>query len=211
MKNVKPDHKWNERYKAGYLPWDTGEPDGHLVELIKSGTISPGRILEVGCGTGTNSLWLASQGFSVLGVDIAREAVDRANHKKNGIPLSCDFAVMDFLHDGSLSQSFDLVFDRGCFHIFDKKPERDLFARQVSRVLKTSGTWLSLIGSTEGGPRDTGPPRRTATDIIQAIEPYLEITELRSVFFQSNHPYSARAWLCMARHRKEPAQPSTKR
>lgn len=206
------DHHWNEMYKTGFLPWDTGEPDGHLVEQIGSGAISSGgRILEVGCGTGTNSLWLAGRGFSVLGVDIARAAVEQANQKKNGMSLSCDFAVMDFLHDGSLSRSFDLVFDRGCFHVFDKKRERDLFARQVSRVLKTSGTWLSLIGSTEGGPRDSGPPRRTAMDVVQAIEPYLEIVELRSVFFQSNLPFSAKAWLCVARHRKDPVQPSTRR
>lgn len=206
-----PGPDWNERYKAGDLPWDTNEPDEHLMKLVESETISPCKTLEVGCGTGTNSLWLADQGFSVLGVELSQAAVERAKQKKENKSLSCDFAVLDFLHDESLSQSFDLVFDRGCFHVFDEEAERMLFARQVSRVLKTNGVWVSLIGSTEGKPRDTGPPRRTAKDVIKAIEPCLEIMKLDSVEFQDNHPHSAKAWLCVARQRTQPAQPSTRR
>ena len=202
---------WNETYKEPDLPWDTGEADEHLTKLIDTGTISPGSALEIGCGTGTNSLWLARHGFSVLGVDIAQKAIDRANKKKKNSALSCDFKVMDFLHDNHLPQSFDLVFDRGCFHTFDEDSERDIFARHVSRVLKKNGIWVSLIGSTEGGPREVGPPRRTAEEVIKAIEPYLEITELRTIMFRTNLPDSARAWFCMARQREMPVQPSTRR
>lgn len=90
-----PDHDWNERYKAGDLPWDTNEPDEHLIQLFESKTITPCRTLEVGCGTGTNSIWLARQGFSVLGVEIAEEAVEHAKQKKKNESLSCDFVVMD--------------------------------------------------------------------------------------------------------------------
>lgn len=201
---------WNERYKVGNLPWDTGEPDDNLVKLVGSGVVRPGRALEVGCGTGTNSLWLARQGFSVVGVDIAPEAIDMANRKKDGLPLSCDFAVMDFLKDGNIPQSYDFVFDRGCFHSFELEGDRKLFAAHVSHVLAADGIWASLIGSTEGPPRDSGPPRRTAGEVISAIEPYLEIIELRSVVFRANLPFAPLAWLCVARQRKAPAQPSTR-
>lgn len=203
--------EWNERYKTGVLPWDTNEPDEYLKELVKSGTITPSKALEIGCGTGTNSLWMASQGFSVLAVDISQEAIAQAKQKKKDKSPSCDFETMDFLHDESLPCSFDFVFDRGCFHIYDMESERSLFARQVSRVLKINGIWVSLIGSTEGGARETGPPRRTAIDVIKAIEPYLEIIELRSILFNTNLPISPQAWLCIAKLRKEPAQPSTMR
>jgi ubiquinone/menaquinone biosynthesis C-methylase UbiE len=206
-----PNPDWNDRYKTKELPWDTNEPDDNLVNLIKNKTVSPCKALEIGCGTGTNSLWLARQGFSMLGVDISQEAVDRANRKKENQSLICDFAQMDFLHDESLSQSFDFVFDRGCFHVFDLEQERILFAKQVSRVLKKNGKWVSLIGSTEGSPRDAGPPRRTAIEVVVAVEPYLEITELRSVLFQTNSPSAVRAWLCIATQRNEAAQPSTRR
>lgn len=201
--------EWNDRYKEGNLPWDIQEPDDNLLKLVGSGTVTPGRALEIGCGTGTNALWLARQGFSVLGVDISPEAIEMANQKKDGQPLSCDFAVMDFLKDGHFPQKYDFVYDRGCFHSFHDDIERKRFAAQVSRALAPDGIWASLIGSTEGAPRETGPPRRTALEVIEAIEPYLEIVELRSVLFRTNYPYAPMAWLCMARQRKEPAQPST--
>ena len=201
---------WNEKYKDGDLPWDINEPDDNLQKLVGSGTVFPGRALEVGCGTGTNSIWLARQGFSVLGVDIAMEAIDIANSKKDGQSLSCEFAVMDFLRDEDFPQSYDFVFDRGCFHSFDEESDRKLFAAHVSRILSPDGIWASLIGSTEGAPRETGPPRRSAGEVIDAIEPYLEIVELRSVVFRTNFTYAPQAWFCVARKRKEPAQPSTR-
>ena len=202
--------EWNERYKDGNLPWDVLEPDDNLMKLIGSGMVRAGKALEIGCGTGTDSLWLAGQGFSVLGVDLAPEAIEMAKHKKNGQALACDFAVMDFLKDEHFPQKFDFIFDRGCFHSFHEESERKHFAARVSRALSPDGIWASLIGSTEGSARETGPPRRTAGEVMAAIEPYLEIVELRSVHFRTNYASPAQAWLCVARQRKEPAQPSSK-
>lgn len=203
--------EWNDRYKDGNLPWDIQEPDENLSVLIGSGKVPKGKALEIGCGTGTDSIWLARQGFDVLGVDLAPEAIEMAKHKMNGEPLSCDFAVMDFLKEDNLPQGFNFVFDRGCFHSFDEESDRKLFVAHVSRVLTPDGIWASLIGSTEGAARETGPPRRTAAEVIAAIEPYLEIVVLQSVFFRTNYPNAPQAWLCIARQRKEPAQPSTRR
>jgi SAM-dependent methyltransferase len=202
--------EWNERYKGGDMPWDVNETDENLLKLVASGQVFPGRALEIGCGTGTNALWLASRGFSVLGVDIAPEAIEMANRKKNGQPVSCEFAVMDFLKEEDFSRKYDFVFDRGCFHSFHDESQRRHFAAQVSRALSPSGIWASLIGSTEGAARETGPPRRTASEVIAAIEPYLEIVELQSVLFRTNFPSAPMAWFCVARQRKGPAQPPTR-
>jgi len=206
-----PTPDWNERYRTGDLPWDTGAPDAHLVKLVESGRVRPGKCLEVGCGTGTNALWLASRGFDVLGVDIAHLAVERANGRIAGTSLRCAFTVLDFLQDRTLTGPFEFVFDRGCLHSHDEASDRSHFALRVSHLLPVGGLWFSLIGSTEGAPRDTGPPRRTATDVVSAIEPHLEIVELQSVLFETNHAEDALAWHCLARHRSESAQPSTRR
>jgi hypothetical protein len=64
-----------------------------------------------------------------------------------------------------------------------------------------------LIGSTEGPPREFGPPRRSAREVTLAIEPALEIVELRSAEFRGNN---ATAWFCLSRQRTMPAQPSTR-
>jgi SAM-dependent methyltransferase len=174
---------WNESYASGEpAPWDTGVPDPLLVGVIESGAIAPGRTLEVGCGTGANAHYLAGRGFDVLGVDIAPNAVEQARAKAQG---RCRFETLDFLTSVPPSGPFSFVFDRGCFHIFDGDQER-------------------------APPRDGGPPRRSARDVIDAIEPSLEIETLRSATLavQGN---PVKAWVCLSRKRAVPAQPSTRR
>ena len=53
-----------------------------------------------------------------------------------------------------------------------------------------------LIGSTEGGPRGMGPPQRSAREVALAIEPTLEIVELRAAEFDD---HGAKAWFCLSR------------
>ena len=105
---------------------------------------------------------------------------------------------------------FEFVFDRGCFHGFDEAEERARFAAHVAGLLGPNGVWLSLIGSTEGKPRDVGPPLRSAREVLAAIEPVLELIELRSDIFHGQ-PESPMVWFCLSRQRKIQAQPSTRR
>lgn len=206
-----PQQDWNARYVDGDTPWDTGKPDEYLAEFLRSSPVERGRALDVGCGTGTNSLWLAEQGFAVLGIDIAGVGIDKARAKLAKVERNCRFIIADFLSDRIFDGPFDLVFDRGCFHVFDKPEERKRFAGHVASLLKPDGQWLSLIGSTEGPERDHGPPRRSARDVISAIEPELQILELRSIEFRADLPMPVAAWLCLSRPRLIPAQPSTQR
>ena len=93
---------------------------------------------------------------------------------------------------------FQFVFDRGCFHVFDEPDERSRFASRVASILAPGGLWLSLIGSTEGPPREVGPPRRSAREVTLALEPALEIVELRGAEFRA---HGAQAWFCLSRRR----------
>jgi SAM-dependent methyltransferase len=202
-----PHPSWNESYASGQPPWDTGQPEPLLIEFITSGGVAPVRTLEIDAGTGTNAIWLAERGFDVLGVDVSPLAVERANAKMDGRDLSCRFATLDFLAAPPPGGPFNFIFDRGCFHVFDEPGERARFAAQVAAALVPSGLWLSLIGSTEGPSREAGPPRRSAREVTRAIEPALEIVELRSAEFRG---INAKAWLCLSRQRRMPAQPSTR-
>ena len=147
----------------------------------------------------------------MLGIDISSAAIERAHVKADTTARNCHFAVVDFLRDTLSEGAFDLVFDRGCFHVFDKAEDRARFAERVASLLKPGGKWLSLIGSTEGPERDYGPPRRSARDVISAIEPQLEIVELCSIEFRANMPAPVAAWRCLSRCRFIPAQASTQR
>jgi SAM-dependent methyltransferase len=178
-----------------------------LVEMIESHAIAPARTLEVGCGTGTNAIYLAQHGFDVVGIDISPLAIESARAKAQG---RCRFETGDFLNDAPPGGPFGFVFDRGCFHTFDEDQERAQFAQRVAAVLVDGGIWLSLLGSTEGPARDAGPPRRSARDVINAIEPSLEILQLRTEEF-SVYGETMKAWLCLSRKRTIPAQPSSRR
>jgi SAM-dependent methyltransferase len=202
-------HDWDQHYASGELPWDSGTPDAYLVELVEQGVIAPGRALEVGCGTGTNAIWLASRGFEVHAIDVAPLAIERAEAKRRAAGVDVRLGVLDFLHAAPPGGPFDFVFDRGVFHVFDAADERKRFAERVAQVLAARGQWLSLAGSTEGPAREFGPPRRSARDLLAAVEPVLELSLLRSITFDLDMPSAAKAWLMLAQKREVPAQPST--
>lgn len=203
--------EWDDRYQAGDTPWDVGTPDRHLTGFVEARQPGRARALEAGCGTGTNALWLAGRGYRVTAVDLSALALERARAKAPpGAP--CTFERLDFLAETPPGGPFDLVFDRGCFHVFDEPADRRRFAERVAALLAPGGLWLSLIGSTEGPERQEGPPRRSARDVAEAVEPALELVELRRISLHGPGaaPQAPLAWFSLARRRELPAQPSTR-
>ena len=72
---------WDETYRHhGYkeLPWETVEPDKELVRILKQKKITKCKVLDIGCGAGTNSIFLAKNGFDVTGIDISPIAISIA-------------------------------------------------------------------------------------------------------------------------------------
>ena len=68
-------------------------------------------------------------------------------------------------------------------------------------LLSPEGLWYSLSGSTDGPPRDTGPPRLSAIDVCAAVEPHFEILDLRATTFDRDRHSEIRAWVLTARRR----------
>src|SRR6185436_6817751 len=90
--------EWNDRYRDDDLPWDTGRPSSELQRVLSRNPIQPCRSLDLGCGTGTNSVWLAQQGFEVTGIDVAPLAVKRAEERARAEGITAHFVVGDVLH-----------------------------------------------------------------------------------------------------------------
>jgi SAM-dependent methyltransferase len=173
------------------------------VSLVSHWPSFSGRVLEVGCGTGTNVLWLGRRGFDVLGLDISAEAVKIARQRAAEAGIACRFAVGDFLEYSlpEKEKGYLLVFDRGCFHSLSEEKSGD-FVRQVAGCLQPGGLWFSLMGNAdEGEATEKGPPRVTARRITETVEPYFEILQLQSCLIESRRMPQPRFWKCLMRVR----------
>ncbi|MCB2218802.1 MAG: class I SAM-dependent methyltransferase [Bacteroidetes bacterium] len=194
-------NRFEERYKTGNLPWDIKRPDRNLIETIREYDIAPGHALDVGCGTGDNVFWMIENGFNATGIDYSPSAIEHAREKAQTRQLNPEFYVVDVLKDKIPGAPYDFVFDRGCFHSFDKQKERNRYAANVHQVLKESGHWLSLIGSVDDGRLDFGPPKRKASEIVKAVEPYFEILSLKQSHFDSDDEVPSKIWVCLMKKR----------
>ena len=99
-------HEWDTRYKATETMWSY-EPNIFLVSRVTG--LEPGRALDLGCGEGRNSLWLAVQGWDVTAVDFSQVAVDRGRDWAEQRGLSVDFEVADVIEYRPEPGAFDLV------------------------------------------------------------------------------------------------------
>ena len=192
---------FESRYVDGDLPWDTGRHDRNLEKTLMVRNIGPCAALEIGCGTGTNAIWLAQQGFQVTAVDIAPTAIEKARAKAEAGGVTVAFHTVDFLQQPVSGAPFGFVFDRGVFHGMESTEDRAAFAAAVAGHLQPEGLWLSFIGSTDGGRRDIGPPRRSAMDIVLAAEPLFEILVLAAGHFDSDQEAPPQNWACLMRKR----------
>ncbi len=113
-----------------------------------------GSILDAGCGTGENALWLASRGKKVTGIDFVEAAIQRAQQKAQERGLSATFIVKDALALKGWSERFDNVIDSGLFHVFSDE-DRRRYVEGLGAVLKPGGR-LFLLTTSDAEPVPQG-------------------------------------------------------
>ncbi len=192
---------YRERYKSGDTPWDAGQPDFNLIEIVTKNPILSCKALDVGCGTGDNSIWLAKNRFQVIGTDTSDIAIEKAKKKASKAIVECGFILVDFTKNRIEGAPFGFVFDRGCFHSFSSENDRRRFAKNVATHLEEAGLWLTIVGNADEDRQGPGPPQRTAGDIVLAVEPYFEVLSLESSDFGSKRSNPPRAWRCLMQKR----------
>jgi SAM-dependent methyltransferase len=183
---------FDEAYN-GVPNWEIGRPQREFVTLEETGEIR-GDVLDVGCGTGENALFLARRGHKVWGVDSVPRAIERAREKARDRDLSVTFLVQDALDLENLSRTFDTIIDSGLFHALSD-PDRLRFVRSLAAVLRPGGTYLMLAFS-ELEPGENGPRRVTQQEIRSAFEDGWRINGIRAAIFEGQwQPAGYLAWL----------------
>jgi SAM-dependent methyltransferase len=146
---------WDASYREGSAPWDIGRPQPAIVRLAAEGTLV-GPVLDVGCGTGENTLLLASLGLSVLGVDVAETALAIAREKAAARGIDVELATADALELNRLGRTFETVLDCGLFHTFDRD-EQTRYAASLATVTRRGGALYLLCFSDAGADRGPHP------------------------------------------------------
>jgi SAM-dependent methyltransferase len=144
---------WDASYHDGPAPWDLGRPQPAIVRVAAAGGFA-GAVLDAGCGTGENTLLVASLGLSVLGVDVAETALATARAKADDRGIEVEFAVADAFQLARLGRRFETVLDCGLFHTFDGE-ERPRYVASLASVTERLGT-LYVLCFSDVGPT-TGP------------------------------------------------------
>ena len=90
-------------------------PSSELLRALKAGQLPGATALELGCGTGTNAMELARNGYRVTAVDFVESAVNRAREKARRSGAKVDFVVGD-LTAFDLGGPYGVVSDRGLYH-----------------------------------------------------------------------------------------------
>lgn len=130
-------------YEKPGAVWTSSKPHPELVELIDSKKIDPCKTLEIGCGEGRDLIYLAKQGFDVLGIDLSKKAINyvKKNLKKAGVLAK--FISMDLRELEKLNEKFDFVLEYAVMHHI-RFEDREKYVKNVNNLLNDKGYYLSV-------------------------------------------------------------------
>lgn len=177
------EHLWHVESVRPRDALATTIPD-ELAEAVRSGWFPPGcRVLDIGSGRGQISAWLAERDFSVVGGDLADEAVRLARREFAEIPGRLEFRRLDIIQDRPEPGRFDALLDRGCLHTIPAELRRT-YAHNVATWCRPGGKLLVLhrlegeahhlvddIRQLLGSAFELERHARTAQDLVRSAGP----------------------------------------
>jgi len=171
---------WDRRYTEAELLWSS-KPNRFLVAEVIG--LAPGQALDLACGEGQNSRWLAERGWTVTGVDFSEVAIAKARQRAAEQALDVEFLCADLLEFEPEVTTFDLVL---VFYLQIPASERRRVLERAASAVRSGGTLLLVghdstnIADGVGGPRD--PDLLYTPDEIAAELPGLQIEKAERVF-----------------------------
>jgi SAM-dependent methyltransferase len=143
-------------YRIGFTPWDGHALAQSLRDLVEgtddTSALAAGSALDVGCGTGDSSIYLAQHGWKVIGVDFVPKALDKARAKAGaaGVPVAFVHADVTHLSRAGIDAKFQLIVDNGCLHGMSDG-DRDLYVQEITAAAAPDARLL-IAAAPPGGP-----------------------------------------------------------
>jgi ubiquinone/menaquinone biosynthesis C-methylase UbiE len=187
-------HDFAGMYAEGIPPWQIDRPQPEVIRLIEQGKFaSP--VLDLGCGTGDNTIELARHGLVVKGLDAVPEALERARKKTEqaGLKQSPEFVLGDALRLAESGLKARTVLDCALFHTFSDE-ERGEYIRGLEAVLSLGGR-LHILSFSELETRQPGPRRLSLSEITGSFGKGWRVEDsVRCRYWDRVRPDGAHAW-----------------
>jgi SAM-dependent methyltransferase len=158
-------------YRLGITPWDRQPIPPELIALVQGArALPPGKALDLGCGTGQHSVYLASLGWIITAVDYVPRAIAAARDRARAANVEAHFEEGDVtrLEALGLDTGYTLFLDAGCFHGLPTSG-REAYARGVTSLRGPDAVILLL--AFEPGWRGPAPRGASAEEIASAFGP----------------------------------------
>jgi cyclopropane fatty-acyl-phospholipid synthase-like methyltransferase len=205
--NISEDEKhefphWEDLYREQEIetmPWFNPELDDDLEKALDELGLRSGSALDLGTGPGAQAIELARRGFTMTATDISEAAIRLASEKARKERLEITW-VQDDILDTRLDRQFDLIFDRGLFHVLAPERRQD-YVRTVSGLLKTGG-YLFLKCFSRLQPGEQGPYRFTPEQIREIFGSRLSVLSIKETVYQGTLDPLPQALFCVMRKRK---------
>ncbi|MBU3145484.1 class I SAM-dependent methyltransferase [Clostridium sp. CF012] len=190
----KRDNEWwnkfyNDRKKP--IPFFENVPDENLISYFNRELLKPGKALDIGCGNGRNSFYLAQRGFEVCGVDFSKTSIEWAKQIAKEQSITVNFLCQSIFDFQDKPESFDFIYDSGCLHHI-KPHRRNQYLKTILKYLKPEGYFAMVCFNLKGGAnisdydvyRDNsmnGGLGFSECKLKTILEPYFEIIEFREM------------------------------
>jgi len=143
---------WNNFYahKEKPIPFFKNIPDENLISYFDRGLLNNGKALDIGCGKGRNSLYLAKRGFEIYGIDFSETSIGCGKEIAKEQSLKVNFLCQSIFDFQDIPESFDFIYDSGCFHHM-KPHRRNEYLKTILKYLKADGYFAMSCFNLKGG------------------------------------------------------------
>ena len=191
--------KWEEKWSRNEYPrewgWARGDLQREVVDAVAEGWFPRGgALLDIGCGDGRLSRWLAERGYEVTGIDFAQAAIDKAMALHGGIDR-LSFATIDISLDCLPPARFDILLDRGTLQLVEPRG-RSGYLRNISATAKPGARFLLLQPTStrhDGFRADRRKKEELVRRLCRLLDPAFDIERVTDAQFgdeQNGEPFA---------------------
>ena len=212
----KRENEWWDKFysdKEKPVPFFKNIPDENLISYFHRGLLKQGKALDVGCGKGRNSFYLAQRGFEVVGVDFSKTSIEMGKQIAKEQSLKVNFLCQSIFDFECKKESFDFVYDSGCLHHI-KPHRRNQYLKTVLKYLKPEGYFAMTCFNLKGGANISdydvyrynsmqGGMGFSEYKLKTILEHYFEIIEFREMIEPDNKNVFGKSFLWTVLMRKK--------